>query len=347
MTFQVFPSDRQLPTIQFQKSIKLRIACCNIDFNIYDGIAIEDDFLRKRILAVDSILKEQKDNPPHLIVFPEFLACELLLEKSKEWAKEYCSTVICGSYLNKNESYMKGVIVDSQGITEFYKKNLSPHDSTLTSSVVKNGLSAGCNLSLTTNEGTVNIKILICYDFYKESSSIEWENTQLVICPMYDPTWMVAQEKAHELAMNSIRTIIVNKPRASLKLDKSRAARGDWFFANLISRTCFVNILRLPFLKKFYNKIVLTSSAHGPLNISDISNLKKIKRLNRGRRSTSIWNNNSESVLIGSYELGLEATVGHQNRHNSGYNYEAFNFFYINDYLKSNALLSNPKKELN
>lgn len=332
MIVNPYPQERQTPQIEYG-SAKVRIAAFHVDFNISQGVAVEDDFLDNRIVAIEKILSEMKTNKPDIIVFPEFFACSKVLAKATVWANLYNSVVVCGSYFDSRDNTLKGAIASPNGNATFYKKYLSPFDPMLIDHMVLPGPQSGYDFQINAQGKAISVKVLICYDFYREYSSIRWEDTQLVISPMFDTNWREALQKADELADGAVRTVLVNKGVCTMPEVIKNILPTKFKWINKIARTWLMTILKF-FRPDIYDRIILSSSAHGPTNHDDITNLNGIENLNRAvHDKKKIWQMRKETAVVGTYELGLDTTTGKRNRHGSGYNYEAFQIYKIKEYL--------------
>jgi len=332
MNINPYIQEKQTPQIDYG-SAKVRIAAFHIDFNISQGVATDDSFLEKRITAIDKILLEMKNNKPDIIIFPEFFANSKIISRASRWATDYNSVVICGSYFDSLDNTLKGAIVSPNGNDTFYKKHLSPYDPMLIDHKVVSGPRSGYDFSIQIQGKAISVKVLICYDFYREYSSVRWEDTQLVIAPMFDTNWKEAIQKANELADEAVRTVLVNKSICTTPSVLKNLLPSHFKWLNKIARTWLIHLLRF-FNRRIYDRIILSSSAHGPTNHDDLTSLNGLSDLNRKKDDKKkIWQMRSESAIIATYELGLDITTGKRNRHSSGYNYEAFQIYKIKDYL--------------
>lgn len=313
-----------------QHSIKIKIAVCHFDFAIENLAAKLDD-------AYINVLKKINEEivalpaKPHLIIFPECSYSDLLYQYALKWKSDFSISTVCGTRQNSTTGAVEAVVLCNAQTYYFEKRYQSPYDTLLTSRPVRDGKSAGgtFDIEAKTKQGKkciVTCGILICYDFHKpERFADDFQDVNVMIVPMYNPRWRDAQELAYEYVKHrSSRVILVNKSKASIEVAKnSLTSNKIWMASALARRPLLMKAVEFTcagWLPSFF----LASSGHGPVNESDNKNLKSNRRLSFLKKLSRIWEVRKDAILIADYEVGVECSIGHENKHNSGYFYENF-----------------------
>jgi predicted amidohydrolase len=322
------------------ESTKVRIAVCCVDFLTKNLTAIEDEAYKRKLRNIENALTKL-EHKPDLVVFPEGAGSPEVISLGRRLAKSMGAATVCGTRLDAESNTIVSDVICPDQEYIFEKEHLSPYDTELSDVPVRPGKSSGGQFYVRAKKksgASVQIvcQLYICYDLHY------WRLTSgayvpLVVVPMFHPRWDMAQRYAVEIVKkNSSRVFLVNKNRSTLALGNSRIVGRDLSVAMCLSGNkilkqmcwtifCFVD----QFVSRFFShwaprKFFLASSAHGPMNRNDENKLRSIKDLSASARSRRIWMNFRERIVIGDYEVGIEATDGHENRFDTGFFYTGF-----------------------